>query len=150
MVDSACFRETVMKKLATVIAAIELIGTPAFAADMAVKAPPPVPTAVPYSWTGFYGGLNVGWSWGRARSDFDISGFATTVTASDSISPDGVIGGGQLGYNWQLAPNWLIGVEADIQASGEKVSSTRFATVDIEGVTTNYEAKIEWFGTARG
>jgi hypothetical protein len=29
-----------MKKLATVIAAIALIGTPAFAADMAVKVPP--------------------------------------------------------------------------------------------------------------
>jgi hypothetical protein len=33
----------VMKKLATAIAAVALIGTPAFAADMAVKAPPPAP-----------------------------------------------------------------------------------------------------------
>ena len=31
----------VMKKLATARAAIALVGTPAFAADMAVKAPPP-------------------------------------------------------------------------------------------------------------
>ena len=39
-----------MKKLAIAIAAVELIGTPAFAADMAVKmpvkAPPPAPTPV--------------------------------------------------------------------------------------------------------
>ena len=101
-------------------------------------------------WLGWYAGGNVGGSWGRARSDFGISGFATSIAASGSVSPNGVIGGGQLGYNWQLDPNWLIGVEADIQASGEKASATRFDTVDFEGVTTNYEAKIEWFGTARG
>ena len=101
-------------------------------------------------WMGWFAGGNVGGSWGRARSDFSISGFATSIAPSDAISPDGVIGGGQLGYNWQLDPNWLIGVETDIQASGEKASGTRFDTVDFEGVTTNYETKIEWFGTVRG
>jgi len=35
-----------MKKLLTTIAALALIGTPAFAADMAVKAPPPAPAPV--------------------------------------------------------------------------------------------------------
>jgi outer membrane immunogenic protein len=137
--------------LCSVSALSILLAGPAIAADMPLKAPPPPPPpATVFSWTGFYAGLNAGGSWGRARSDFAISGFATTVAASDSVSPDGVIGGGQLGYNWQLDPNWLIGVEADIQASGEKASSTRFDTVDGEGVTTNYETKIEWFGTARG
>ncbi len=42
-----------MKLLATAIAVAGLVGTPAFAADMAVKAPPPLPEPV-YSWTGFY------------------------------------------------------------------------------------------------
>ena len=124
-----------------------LFAGPAIAADMPVKAPPP-PAPV-FSWSGFYAGLNAGGSWGSARSDFGISSFSS-IAASDFVSPDGVIGGGQLGYNWQLDPNWLIGAEADIQASGEKASSTRFDTVDVEGVTTNYETKIEWFGTARG
>jgi opacity protein-like surface antigen len=50
-----------MKKLATVIA-IALIGAPAFAADMAVKAPPPAPAPVP-TWTGFYGGIQFGGGW---------------------------------------------------------------------------------------
>jgi outer membrane immunogenic protein len=97
-----------------------LFAGPAIAADMPLKAPPPAAPAL--SWTGFYAGLNAGGSWGRARSDVDISGLATSVTVLDSVSPDGVIGGGQLGYNWQLDSNWLVGAEADIQASGEKAS----------------------------
>ncbi len=51
-----------MKKLLNAIGALGLIGTPAFAADMAVKAPPPAPAPV-YSWTGWYIGGNVGGTW---------------------------------------------------------------------------------------
>ena len=35
----------------------------AFAADMAVRAPLPLPPAPIYSWTGFYAGGNVGGAW---------------------------------------------------------------------------------------
>jgi outer membrane immunogenic protein len=59
------FSGAVMKKLATAIAVIALIGTPAFAADIPVKAPPSPPPAPVYSWTGFYAGMNAGWSWGK-------------------------------------------------------------------------------------
>jgi len=52
-------RGTAMKKLATAIAAIALIGTPAFTADMAVKAPPPALEPV-FGWTGFYVGAELG------------------------------------------------------------------------------------------
>jgi len=47
-----------------VAAVAALIGAPAFAADMAVKAPPPAPAPV-YSWTGWYVGLNAGYTWNR-------------------------------------------------------------------------------------
>lgn len=58
-----------MKRLATAIAAIALIGTPAFAADMAVKAPPaPAPV---YNWTGWYTGVNAGASFGNVKTDFN-------------------------------------------------------------------------------
>jgi opacity protein-like surface antigen len=55
-----------MKRLATTIAAIALIGTPAFAADLAVKAPPPAPAPV-YNWTGWYAGVNAGASFGNVK-----------------------------------------------------------------------------------
>src|SRR5215472_12518551 len=48
-----------MKKLATAIAAIALVGTPALAADIAVKAAAPSPAPV-YNWTGWYAGVNLG------------------------------------------------------------------------------------------
>jgi outer membrane immunogenic protein len=43
----------------------------AFAADMAVKAPPSPPPAPVYSWTGWYIGGNVGGGWGHR--DFTAS-----------------------------------------------------------------------------
>jgi outer membrane immunogenic protein len=51
-----------MKKLlASVVGLGALAAVPATAADMPLKAPPPV---VVYNWTGFYVGGNVGYSWG--------------------------------------------------------------------------------------
>jgi outer membrane immunogenic protein len=158
-----------MKKLLTAIAVAGLIGTPAFAADMAVKAPPPAPAPV-YSWTGFYVGGNVGYSWGKADTDFSADPIIIDVpqrplvtlpgfAGSDSVKPHGIIGGGQIGYNWQYSPNWVVGVEADIQASGEKASNTFTNAFNVSPVplttvigtaVTNYESKIEWFGTLRG
>ena len=42
------------------VAIVALMGTPALAADMAVKAPPPPVAAPTYSWTGFYIGGDIG------------------------------------------------------------------------------------------
>jgi opacity protein-like surface antigen len=68
-----------MKKLATVIVVVGLNGTPAFAADMAVKAPPPPPTAV-WDWSGFYigGGGSFNWS----HFDQSLQGVSGTINVS--------------------------------------------------------------------
>src|SRR6202166_4182276 len=86
----------------------------ASAADLALKAPPP-PAPI-YSWTGWYVGVNLGGSFGKAA---DTTTFRPAATAMSSTSSrlDGVIGGGQIGYNWQVNNNWLLGLEADIQGS---------------------------------
>jgi outer membrane immunogenic protein len=62
-----------MKKL--FLASIAMValsaGGSALAADMPVKAPiykAPPPVQV-FSWTGFYVGANVGYSWGRSSND---------------------------------------------------------------------------------
>lgn len=155
-----------MKKLAIAIAAVASIGTPAFAADMPVKVAPSPPPAPVYNWTGFYVGGNIGASIGRAKTDYSIAPvtllahippspvFTIPGLAGSSITePAGVIGGGQVGYNWQFSPIWVVGLEADIQASDEKdsITLTNNLSAPVTGAAlTQYEAKIDWFGTVRG
>jgi outer membrane immunogenic protein len=62
-----------------------------------------------------------------------------------------VLGGGQIGYNWQIAPSFLFGLEADIQGSGYKGSSTVSPTpIGFAPFNTTVEQHSDWFGTFRG
>src|SRR5262245_34069673 len=124
-----------MKKVCGSIALLALVTAPATAADLPRKAPR-LPSPPVYAWTGFYVGGNVGASWGNARTD--IAGSATTVALPDlnggfpgnnvafadsnTARLNGIIGGGQIGYNYQFSPRWVSGFEADIQGSGERGS----------------------------
>jgi outer membrane immunogenic protein len=142
---------------AAVLAA--LIAGPATAADMPLKAPP----APIYNWTGFYGGLNVGYSWGRGSSFYNDPNFGASGTGAVSYNPvsenlDGIIGGGQIGYNWRANSTWVLGLEADIQGSGERGSGS-FSDPYSVGVDCDVfcstvggtvHSAINWFGTARG
>jgi outer membrane immunogenic protein len=133
------------------------VAAPAFAADMPLKAPPPA--AAPL-WTGWYIGPNIGGSFGRTEQ---TASFPTTIPptspfGSASSDLDGVIGGGQIGYNWQTG-NWVLGIEADIDAASEQGSNylTGTGTVSIPGValitttgTLDVTEKLNWLGTVRG
>ena len=104
-----------MKRPCLAVALSGLLAVPAAAADIAprayTKAPPPV-VAV-YNWTGFYIGGNIGYGWGqntaRSISFVDPGGavgfgpyFAGGSNVFPNLRPAGVIGGGQVGYNWQM------------------------------------------------
>jgi outer membrane immunogenic protein len=128
----------------------------ASAADLALKAPPPPPVD---PWAGWYAGVNIGGSWGRAR-DTTTYGAPPVLFASTSSRLDGVIGGGQVGYNWRSS-NWLFGLEADIQASSERGTATSSVTLPTTcGVIAVFpcptvgtladQEKLPWFGTVRG
>jgi outer membrane immunogenic protein len=147
-----------MKRLMlTGIAVVSLAVGPVKAADLkpaAMYMKAPVMTA--YSWTGFYVGLNGGYSWGQSSTDFTITG-VTAGSASQNMN--GWVGGGQIGYNWQ-AGTWVYGLEADIQATGQKgtfglatPTSCPIAVVAPIPCTTgsgSVEQKLPWFGTLRG
>ena len=79
------------------------LSTTAFAADLAVKAPP-LAAPVPFTWTGCYIGGHVG----GAISDDRTTG---QLGNSVSFSSGGFVGGGQVGCDYQFATNWVIGGE---------------------------------------
>jgi len=76
-----------------------------------------MPAAADYNWTGLYIGAHAGGAWG----DVDVTGISETTTfvnygappVTVPFGPDGVLGGGQIGYNFAWA-NWLIGFEGTI------------------------------------
>jgi len=152
-----------MKRMLIGIAAVaSLAATGALAADLPVKAPvytkAPVYVEPVFDWTGFYVGGNVGYSWGRSSDTSTLTNAAGTVllTTSDKSNLDGIVGGGQIGYNWQMR-NWVFGLEADIQGTGEKGTRAFSLTQTVCGssctiFTTPFALaqKIDWFGTARG
>jgi outer membrane immunogenic protein len=147
---------------------------PAAAADLPTKATlykaPPVVRV--WSWTGFYAGLNVGYSFGRSRTTESFSDGGTGAllsTIDNSFNMNGVIGGGQVGYNWQF-DTWVVGIEADFQGSGQKGSGSvvclgaicsapcpgplcyerKSKVIGGGPVTGDLAEKLSWFGTVRG
>jgi outer membrane immunogenic protein len=151
-----------------------LVAAPAMAADRGVR--PVYKTPVPvWSWTGLYVGLNTGGAIG-ANSTTDRGVFASPLEAtgfpigtntlfdeSFQHAPTGWVFGGQLGYNWQLASNWVVGLEADWQWSSQKGTATVggcsspptagfFGGPPIGagfGECLSHEQKLTNFGTAR-
>jgi outer membrane immunogenic protein len=147
-----------MKRVLFGIAAIAaLIGTPALAADLMYKAPPP-PSV--WTWTGFYVGGNLGYGWGNRSVNYSPndpqSAFNLGVGAGPftrSLPDSGVLGGLQLGYNLQLNRNWLVGLETDFDWSGMTGSVTSSGPF-LNGAGLTYSdtvtEKVDWFGTVRG
>ena len=90
----------------------------ASAADMAVP-PAPMPAFVPppYSWTGFYLGANVGGGWANGSLTDNFTG------ASLGSNSSGIVGGGQLGYNYQIG-NVVLGGEWTIEGTSLDGSAT--------------------------
>jgi outer membrane immunogenic protein len=142
-----------MKLLAMSTAGIlAVIVTGASAADMVLKARP-APVAV-FSWDGFYAGGNVGYAWGTVNGGppriFDSLAnppVLFTTLAPYNFDVDGIVGGGQIGYNLQFG-QWVIGVETDFQGAG--LSGGGSSATRIPGIGIALNSDIDWFGTVRG
>jgi outer membrane immunogenic protein len=136
-----------MKKLLLGSVGLLALGlSSAFAADMAVKAPPMYEPAPVWSWTGFYIGANAGAGWGTTESSLSsISAGGLSVPVNlpiDQNSRSGFLGGGQIGYNYQMG--WaVLGVQADIEG------------MDVQGTTPcivafSCSANSHWLATVTG
>ena len=120
----------------SVAALLAMTSSGAFAADLPIrKAPPPLVIPV-YNWTGFYIGGNVGGAWEHSTltdNDFGVS---------FSNNRSGFIGGGQIGYNWQVSPQFVLGVEWMFDGTDIKSDTT----VDLFRGTE----KVNWLTTVTG
>jgi outer membrane immunogenic protein len=120
------------------------IASQASAADMAVPASAPVYTKAPeYSpatnWSGFYIGGHLGYDWGRTRV------VDNGVLTESSVPMSGVIGGGLVGYNWQMG-SFVYGLEGDFGVSNLIGHGVRAAPVPL--APNQYEVDVS--GNIRG
>ena len=138
---------------------------PASAADIVLPGvskerppmPPPPPVIPTYNWTGLYIGGNVGGGW--ARADFANSATGTaggvplpTNTNSGAARASGIIGGGQIGFNYEFPANWVLGMEADIDAANitGSVSGCVATAAGVVGSCATNSIRFQDFGTVRG
>ena len=127
------------------------VATPSLAADIvrpALKAPVFV---APFSWTGFYVGINAGYGWGT-------SNWTNVLATTGDFNTKGGLVGATFGYNLQTG-NWVWGIETDIDWSNIKGTSSAglycgggglLATLGLVGGLNGCETKNTWLGTARG
>jgi outer membrane immunogenic protein len=122
----------------------------------------PAPPECDFTWTGFYVGANSGYSWGNADTHFtplpDAATFGDLAPQTLNPDPEGFIGGGQVGYNWQWNKWLVLGIETDFQGSDIEGNRRRSPFLDNGGDIANDDPavfleaheRIQWFGTARG
>src|SRR5262245_9389774 len=105
-----------MKKFLTATAALASLAfaAPTFAADLPVKAPPPVLPAL-YNWNGIYIGVQGGAVLGqrsRVQEAPDDGIFDSNDFLDIGHPLHGGFVGGEVGFNWQFpGSRWVIGVE---------------------------------------
>ena len=160
-----------MKKI--LLSSVALLGLTAgaFAADLPSRRAPAPYVAVPvFTWTGFYVGVNAGYGFSdnddnglgsfSSNGTGQISGLpryvGTVSTANSSEGRDGFVGGGQIGYNYQIG-NFVVGLEADIQyadlgggkSNGNVVTLSPGLPDFIPAVNQSFGG-LDYFGTVRG
>ncbi len=130
-----------MRKLLLATAALTALGSSAFAADMPLKAPPAPPPAPIFSWTGFYIGGELGGAWSNGHVTDSLFGLNVSTNRT------GWLGGGVVGYNYQIN-NFVLGVEGDFDWTSLKATGTG---VFVPGVgTLQASAKTDWISTVAG
>ncbi len=119
---------------AFLLGGIAVIAVPAWAdaADVPVRGPiytkaAPAPA---WSWEGQYIGIHGGHVWGDAE---------LTLAGTADVKPRGGFGGFQIGYNYHLSRNWVLGYEVDMS----------FGDISSDFAPVGLQLDILAFGTAR-
>jgi outer membrane immunogenic protein len=137
-------------------AAALFMSTPVMAADLAPAPMEPVaPIVAPFTWSGFYIGI---WGGGRtADTDWETTDayeddgspipFESDPSASDTTTS--FRGAVYAGYNWQFAPTWVAGLEADVGYAKNDGEIDRIPGLDDTG-DSFAETELSWDASIRG
>jgi outer membrane immunogenic protein len=125
---------------------------------MLTKAMPLPPPALP-SWTGFYLGGDAGAAWLSEDATWNPLPDPVTFGASPILGKDkatGFIGGAHIGYNDQVMPDWVAGVEGDWSWTKTSGALNQAWTANggggvtvAPGSQTSMNADLHWIASAR-
>jgi outer membrane immunogenic protein len=147
------------------IAALTAAGVVAAqAADLPTRkeAPAPVFMPPPFTWTGFYLGLNAGGIFSSGSKNATLIVPSAALWLSDYFpgglgsGKTGFIGGGQAGYNWQTGA-FVLGIVTDFDgttlSSSRNFTSAPFVNAGYyyngDTLNVNSKASLDWLGTTR-
>jgi outer membrane immunogenic protein len=131
--------ELTVSAVAAIVAILE-IGA-ASAADLATRpyTKAPVYAAPPISWTGCYVGGNVGGGWDHFNAgEVAFAGVPTPFVDFGGNHGSSVVGGGQIGCDYQFASNWVVGIQG--QAEFGTINSSN-AVAAFPGITAQFKVK---------
>lgn len=154
-----------LKSLLGVGTVFGLMAGSALAADLPRRAaPPPFVAPLPFSWTGFYAGVQAGYAFSDRQTvrtgEVDDSGadlFISRIGAGAiGMKQQGFVAGGQAGYNFQATPGsgFVIGIETDIAYTDLEKTAQRsgplFGAAGGSLVTQTTRQSLDVLGTVRG
>jgi outer membrane immunogenic protein len=142
--------------LAASIAFLTMCLATAHAADIAVPAPsyyPKLPPAI-YDWTGIYLGGHIGG--GMLVDSVSQNGVSTggfNLANTGNLRPAGVIGGAQVGANYEFAP-WVVGLEGswtDSAINGNTlIGCTGTCAIGTAIAQERFTSQAQWFAALTG
>ena len=134
-----------MKKTFMMGAALAALAiAPAVAADLPAQTYSKAPAMVaPPSWTGFYLGGSVGGGW-NTNSWTNVNSIASTLNIgapAGNGNANGILGGFQGGFNYQIGPKVVIGIEGEYDFANIK-GDTFLKPLDHPGLAMTKEKSI--------
>ncbi len=131
---------------ATSFAAVVAVAGPVLAADLGpYRSPsrqsslPPIEYSQPFSWSGMYLGVQLGYGGGNTEAS---SGPSAGFNQAYDYKSEGWLGGVHAGYNFQRG-NLVYGLEADLETSGQKGNG-------VGSLGSPHSTAIDWQGSLRG
>lgn len=137
-----------MRKV-SIAASAALLGlaSRAFCADMQPYPGDAAPVSGPVSywtWTGCYIGAHAGGGWGRRE-------FVNIRTLEEVwVRTSGLLGGGQLGCNYQLPLQVVLGIEGEGDWTSIKGSLRRIVPLGSATSDQTFDVKTDWFASITG